>query len=112
MDLKDLKTFTEKLEPRDIQMFHYCLRKEWTRLSDFQESIESGFKPHNMPTRQFRSNVHNRTELLLNEIKAELQYMENLLHYCDEFFNYPKAQEYHWFIDTPEKGTSHINNTI
>ena len=48
MDLKDLKTFTDKLEPRDIQMFHHCLRKEWTRLSDFQESIESGFKPHNM----------------------------------------------------------------
>ena len=51
-------------------------------------------------------------ELLLNEIKAELQYMENLLHYSEEFFNYPKTQEYHWYIDTPEKGSSHINNTI
>ena len=96
MDLKDLKTFTDKLEPRDIQMFHHCLRKEWTRLSDFQESIESGFKSHEAPTRQFRSNVHSRTQLLLNEIKAELQYMENLLHYSEEFFNYPKTQEYHW----------------
>ena len=112
MELKDLKTFTDKLCDKDIAMIHYCLRKESFRLSDFQESLESDFKPHEVPTRTFRDNVHNRTELLLVEVKQELQYLSNLIHYCEEFFNYPEDTEYHCFKSEPEKGTNHINNML
>ena len=73
-------------------MFHYCLRKEAYRLSDFQEAIESDFKQHQVPTRTFRDNVHNRTESLLIEVKQELQYLENLIHYCEEFLIIQKKQ--------------------
>ena len=111
MELRNLKTFTDKLCEKDIAMFHYCLRKEAYRLSDYQEAIESDFKQHQVPTRTFRDNVHNRTESLLIEVKQELQYLENLIHYCEEFFNYPEETEYHCFRTKPEKGTSHINNT-
>ena len=45
MELKNLKTFTDKLCDKDLAMFHHCLRKEWTRLSDFEESVKRSFKP-------------------------------------------------------------------
>ena len=85
METKNINEFTKKLIDKDIAMFHYCLRKEAYRLSDFQEAIESDFKQHQVPTRTFRDNVHNRTESLLIEVKQELQYLENLIHYCEEF---------------------------
>jgi len=112
MDIKPVNEFTKKLIDKDIAMFHHCLRKEWTRLSDFQESVERSFKPHQVPTKTFNNNVHSRTESLLTELRLELQYLENLIHYCDEFFNYPDKTEYHCFKSEPEKGTNHINNTI
>lgn len=111
METKNINEFTKKLIDKDIAMFHYCLRKEWTRLSDFQESLERDFKPHEVPTTTFRDNVHNRTTSLLQEVKLELQYLENLIHYCELFFEHPKETEYHCFKTEPEKGTSHINNT-
>ena len=112
METKSINEFTKKLIDKDIAMIHYCLRQEAFRLSDFQESLESDFKNYQVPTKQFRDNVHNRTESLLIEVKQELQYLSNLIHYCEEFFNYPKETEYHCFRTEPEKGTNHINNTI
>ena len=112
MELKDLKNFTDKLCSKDLAMFHHCLRKEWTRLSDYQESVERSFKPHQVPTRTFNDNVHNRTESLLTELRLELQYLENLIHYTEQFFNHSKETEYHCFKSEPEKGTNHINNMI
>jgi len=112
MELKDLKNFTDKLCSKDLAMFHHCLRKEWTRLDDYYESVERSFKPHQVPTRTFNDNVHNRTESLLTELKLELQYLENLIHYTEQFFNHSKETEYHCFKSEPEKGTNHINNMI
>ena len=112
MEIKDIKTYTNKLEPKDLAMIHHCLDKEWSRLSTFQENIERSFKPYELPTKTFNKNVHNRTSLLITEIQQELQYLENLLNYTREFFNYPETPEYHCYISEPETGTNHINNTL
>ena len=111
MELRDLKTFTDKLCDKDIAMFHHCLRKEWSRLHDYEDSIKRSFKPHEVPTRTFNNNVHDRSQQLLTEVELELQYLENLIHYCEEFFNHSKETEYHCYKPEPEKGTNHINNT-
>ena len=111
MELRNLKTFTDKLCDKDLAMFHHCLRKEWTRLSDFQESVERSFKPYSVPTQTFNNNVHNRTELLLKELELEMTWIENLMNYTEQFFEYSKETEYHCYKPEPEKGTNHINNT-
>ena len=112
MELKDLNTFTNKLCDKDLAMFHHCLRKEWTRLSDFEESVKRSFKPYSIPTQTFNNNVHNRTELLLKELELEMTWIENLMNYTEQFFEYSKETEYHLFLGEKEKGTDHINNTI
>ena len=112
MELKDINTFTNKLCDKDLAMFHHCLRKEWTRLSDFQESVERSFKPYSTPTQTFNNNVHNRTELLLKELELEMTWIENLMNYTEQFFEYSKETEYHLLLGEKEKGTNHINNTI
>ena len=112
MDLKNLKTFTDKLCDKDIAMFHHCLSKEWSKLHDYQESIKRSFKAHQKPRDTFNNNVHDRSNQLLQELECELQYLENLMNYCKEFFNYPKQTEFHFYKSEPEVGTNHINNTI
>jgi len=112
MDTKPINEFTKKLIDKDIAMFHHCLRKEWTRLSDFHDSVQRSFKPYSIPTQTFNNNVHNRTELLLKELELEMRYIENLLNYTEQFFEYSKDTEYHLFLGEKEKGTNHINNTI
>lgn len=111
MELRNLKTFTDKLCDKDIAMFHHCLRKEWSRLHDYEDSIKRSFKPHEVPTRTFNNNVHDRSRQLLTEVELELQYLENLINYCEEFFNYSKVTEFHCYKSEPEVGTNHINNT-
>jgi len=112
MDLKNLKTFTDRLDQRDIAMFHHCLNLEWTRLNDFRDSLERGFKPYQSPTLTFNSNVDNRSNLLIHEVKMELQYLENLIHYTREFFDNLEHTEYHVTTPNDEVNTTHINNTI
>ena len=112
MDTKKLDSFAARLCDKDVSMFHHCLRKEWTRLSDFHDSVQRSFKPYSVPTKTFKNNVHNRTELLLKELELEMQYIENLLNYTEQFFEHEKETEYHLFLGERERGTNHINNTI
>ena len=112
METKNINEFTKKLIDKDIAMFHHCLKKEWSRLHDYSEAIKHSFKPHKQPTRTFNNNVHDRSNQLLQEVECELQYLENLINYCEEFFNYPKQTEFHFYKPEPEAGTNHINNTI
>jgi len=112
METKNINEFTKKLIDKDIAMFHHCLKKEWTRLSDYQDAVQRSFKPHEVPTKTFNNNIHERSKLLLQELDCELQYIENLLNYCKEFFNYSEDTEFHCYKSKPEKGTNHINNTI
>lgn len=112
MENKDLKTFTDKLCDKDIAMFHHCLSKEWTLLHDYQSSLKRSFKAHEVPTRTFNNNVHDRSNQLLQEVECELQYLENLINYCTEFFKHPKETEFHFYKSEAEVGTNHINNTI
>ena len=75
MDLKNLKTFTDKLCDKDIAMFHHCLRKEWSRLHDYEDSIKRSFKPHEEPTRTFNNNVH----LLDDDVLITHEYLWDII---------------------------------